>query len=157
MYHFGVKFWNFFRCGSSDPFPKFNPIIYLCAWRTFLICSNPLKGRGNLGNFYLDFNFFRNFKKSNIGTLFKPSRVYARMEEITLLMFILAIAVFLLRYYKKVDSLNYLSVLLSLMALFGCLRDSTLDNLDKMFIFFPTLFILLMALVSIATGERKRW
>lgn len=79
------------------------------------------------------------------------------MEEITLLMFILAIAVFLLRYYKKVDSLNYLSVLLSLMALFGCLRDSTLDNLDKMFIFFPTLFILLMALVSIATGERKRW
>lgn len=79
------------------------------------------------------------------------------MEDITILMFIITLAVFLFRYFKRGDSLNYLTVLLSLMAMLCCFRDATLDSVSSMFVFFPMLFIFLTVLVSITSGERKRW
>ncbi len=79
------------------------------------------------------------------------------MAEIVIILFLAAVAIFLARYVLRAEGVEYLSMVVSAMAMFSSLLDESLANMDKMFIFIPTLFMMMISALSLTNGRRKRW
>lgn len=79
------------------------------------------------------------------------------MAEIVIILFLAAVAIFLARYVLRAEGVEYLSMVVSAMAMFSSLLDESLVNMDKMFIFIPTLFMMMISALSLTKGSRKRW
>lgn len=79
------------------------------------------------------------------------------MTEIVILLFIAALAVFLARYVLKAEGVEYLSMIVSAMAMFASLLDESLVGMEKFFVFLPTLFMMIISGLSLSRGGKKRW
>lgn len=79
------------------------------------------------------------------------------MAEIVIILFLAAVAIFLARYVLRAEGVEYLSMVVSAMAMFSSLLDESLMNMDKMFIFIPTLFMMMISALSLTKGGKKRW
>jgi len=79
------------------------------------------------------------------------------MAEIVIILFLAAVAIFLARYALRAEGVEYLSMVVSAMAMFSSLVDESLVNVDKMFIFIPTLFMMMISALSLTKGRRRRW
>lgn len=79
------------------------------------------------------------------------------MAEIVIILFLAAVAIFLARYVLRAEGVEYLSMVVSAMAMFSSLLDESLVNMDKMFIFIPTLFMMMISALSFTKGGKKRW
>ena len=79
------------------------------------------------------------------------------MAEIVIILFLAAVAIFLARYVVRAEGVDFLSMLVSLMAMFSSLLDESLVDMEKMFVFFPTLFMMMISALSLTKGGKKRW
>lgn len=79
------------------------------------------------------------------------------MSEIVIILFLAALGIFLARYVVRAEGVDFLSMLVSLMAMFSSLLDESLTDMDKMFVFFPTLFMMMISALSLSKGGKKRW
>lgn len=78
------------------------------------------------------------------------------MSEILILLFLAAVGIFLARYAIRADGVDYLSMLVSLMAMFSVFMDESLVGMERMFFFFPALFMMMISALSITRGSKKR-
>lgn len=79
------------------------------------------------------------------------------MSEIVIIFFLAAVGIFLARYVVRAEGVDFLSMLVSLMAMFSSLLDESLADMEKMFVFFPTLFMMMISALSLTKGGKKRW
>lgn len=79
------------------------------------------------------------------------------MSELVIILFLAAIGVFLARYVLRAEGVEYLSMVVSAMALFSSLLDETLEGMQNLFIFIPTLFMMMISALSLTKGKKRRW
>ena len=77
------------------------------------------------------------------------------MEDVTLLLIALAFVLFLARYVRKRESLDFISMISSLLALIAVLMDATLTDNERLVLFFVP--FILMVFSSIGLLDRKKW
>lgn len=78
------------------------------------------------------------------------------MEELTTILFIIAIVVFLLRYVLRSGGVDFLSAILGLCALLGILQDETILENQLILVFIPTLLITMYSFLSLMFGKDRR-
>lgn len=81
------------------------------------------------------------------------------MSDIVILLFLVALGVFLARYFIRAQSVEYLSMITSLMSMFAVFTDESLDTGFpdlRLFIFFPSLFMLMISALSLTDKHKKR-
>lgn len=79
------------------------------------------------------------------------------MSELLIILFIAAVVIFLARYFIRAEGTEYLSMVVSAMAMFSSLLDESLIGMEKMFIFIPTLFMMMVSALSLTKGRKRRW
>ena len=77
------------------------------------------------------------------------------MEDVTLLLIALAFIVFLTRYVRKRESLDFISMISSLLALVAVIMDETLTDNERLVLFFVP--FMLMMFSAIALLDQKKW
>lgn len=79
------------------------------------------------------------------------------MSEILIILFLAALGIFLARYVIRAEGVEYLSMLVSLMAMLSSMMDESLADTERLFIFLPTLFMMMISALSLTRGKKKRW
>ena len=79
------------------------------------------------------------------------------MGEILVILFLASVGIFLARYALRAEGVEYLSMLVSLMAMLASIVDETLSAMEHAFFFFPCLFMMMISALSLTNGKKKRW
>ena len=79
------------------------------------------------------------------------------MSEMLIILFLAALGIFLARYVIRAEGVEYLSMIVSAMAMFSSLLDESLTDMERLFIFLPTLFMMMISALSLTSGKKKRW
>lgn len=77
------------------------------------------------------------------------------MEEITIILMLLSIGLFLVRYVIKRTGVQYLTIVTSVCGLVAILRDATIPADNLLFYLFPTLFVMMVTISSIAFDKKE--
>lgn len=77
------------------------------------------------------------------------------MNELTVLFFMLSIALYLARYFLRTnpEKVNWLTFFTSIVAMCSILTDTTLVSDEMIFMLVPVIFIVLMCGVTVITHE----
>lgn len=76
------------------------------------------------------------------------------MEEITIILMLLSIGLFLIRYVIRKTGVQYLTVVTSVCGLVATLKDATIPSDDLLFYLFPTLFVMMVTICSVAFDKK---
>ena len=79
------------------------------------------------------------------------------MGEILIILFLASIGIFLARYAIRASGVEYLCMIISLMALLASILDESLSSQEHAFFFFPCLFMMMISALSLTNGKKKRW
>lgn len=77
------------------------------------------------------------------------------MEMLTALLLTFALIFFLARYAKRRESLDFLAMMLSLLAILGVLMDSSLADDERLVLFFVPFILMVLSAVSLL--DQKKW
>lgn len=77
------------------------------------------------------------------------------MEDVTLLLIALAFIVFLTRYVRKRESLDFISMISSLLALVAVIMDETLTDNERLVLFFVPFMLMMFSAISLL--DQKKW
>lgn len=77
------------------------------------------------------------------------------MEDVTLLLIALAFIVFLTRYVRKRESLDFISMISSLLTLVAVIMDETLTDNERLVLFFVPFMLMMFSAISLL--DQKKW
>lgn len=77
------------------------------------------------------------------------------MELITAMIVVFALIFFLMRYVKRRESLDFLAMMISLLAVISVLMDATLTDNERLVLFFVP--FILMVLSAVGLLDQKKW
>lgn len=77
------------------------------------------------------------------------------MEDVTVLLLILAFILFLTRYVRKRESLDFISMITSLLSLIAVIMDETLTDNERLVLFFIPFMLMMFSAIGLL--DRKKW
>ena len=77
------------------------------------------------------------------------------MELITAMIVVFALIFFLMRYVKRRESLDFLAMMISLLAVVSVIMDATLTDNERLVLFFIP--FILMVLSAVGLLDKKKW
>lgn len=78
------------------------------------------------------------------------------MQELSLLMMLLSIGLFLARYLIRKPGVDYLTVIVSVSSAAMLMKDDTLDaGVDFLMVFLPVLFVMMLSISHIAFDKKR--
>lgn len=77
------------------------------------------------------------------------------MEELTLILIILSIVLFLGRYVLKKTGVDMLTMIVSVCAMAQTLKDTTIPEDDLLIMLIPTIFVMMITVCGLAFDKRR--